>query len=266
MPGDARRHTVLAATDATSFASLRHTAIPRAERYAIGRGLRERVPRSSLAAWDPDTRRGDPVAQVIASNEGRVPRLVPVRIGRMAASPFAFLRGAAAIMAEDFAHLPSTGILPVICGDAHLGNFGFYASPERDLVFDLNDFDEAHPGAWEWDLRRLVASVHMAGRQNGTTEQRCADAVARCVRAYRGHRPRDAARDRAGRPPGPPQDQRPRPAAVHPDQRRGPAHRRGAAADHPALRRARRAARRRPRRVPAHAVHAVAARAGRVPD
>src|SRR5690349_19794354 len=187
MPGDARRHTVLAATDATSFASLRHTAIPRAERYAIGRGLRERVPRSSLAAWDPDTRRGDPVAQVIASNEGRVPRLVPVRIGRMAASPFAFLRGAAAVMAEDFAHLPTTGIVPVVCGDAHLVNFGFYASPERDLVFDLNDFDEAHPGAWEWDVRRLVASVHVAGRQNGHSEQDCRVAVARCVRAYRDH-------------------------------------------------------------------------------
>ena len=187
MPGDTRRHTVLAATDATSFASLRHTAIPRAERYAIGRGLRERVPRSSLADWDPDTRRGDPVAQVIASNEGRVARLVPVRIGRMTASPFAFLRGAAAVMAEDFSALPATGITPVICGDAHLGNFGFYASPERDLVFDLNDFDEAHPGAWEWDLRRLVASVHVAGRQNGASEHECGDAVERCVRSYRKH-------------------------------------------------------------------------------
>ena len=105
----------------------------------------------------------------------------------MSASPFAFLRGAAAIMAEDFASLPATGILPVICGDAHLSNFGFYASPERDLVFDLNDFDEAHPGAWEWDVRRLVASVWMAGRQNGSTEAQCGDAVARCVCAYRDH-------------------------------------------------------------------------------
>src|SRR3954447_5691016 len=187
MAPDAGGHTVLASTDSTGFASLRLAATPRAERYAMGRGLRRQVPRSALELWDPDDRGVDPVQQVIATNEGRVARLVPVRIGRMVASPFTFLRGAAAIMASDFARLPATGITPVICGDAHLGNFGFYASPERDLVFDLNDFDEAHPGAWEWDLRRLVASVHMAGRQNGTTEQRCADAVARCVRAYRDH-------------------------------------------------------------------------------
>jgi uncharacterized protein (DUF2252 family) len=169
------------------FASLRVAATPRAQRYALGRALRRRATRSSLGRWEPADDRPDPVDLVLATNEGRVQRLIPVRIGRMAASPFAFLRGAAAIMAEDFARLPSTGILPVICGDAHLGNFGFYASPERDLVFDLNDFDEAHPGAWEWDLRRLVASVWMAGRQNGSAEQSCGDAVARCVRAYRDH-------------------------------------------------------------------------------
>ena len=87
--------------------------------------------------------------------------------------------------AEDFAGLPATGITPVICGDAHLGNFGFYASPERELVFDLNDFDEAHPGAWEWDLRRLTTSVWVAGRQNGSPEDACGDAVARCVAEYR---------------------------------------------------------------------------------
>ncbi len=103
----------------------------------------------------------------------------------MVATPYAFLRGAAAIHADDFAGLPSTGITPVICGDAHLGNFGFYASPERDLVFDLNDFDEAHPGAWEWDLRRLVASVWVAGRQNGSSEDDCDQAVRGCVAAYR---------------------------------------------------------------------------------
>ena len=180
-------HLVLEATDASAFASLRRPSTPRAERYALGRQLRRRAPRSVLGRWKPPAGRSDPVAVVLDTNEGRVERLIPVRIGRMAASPFAFLRGAAAIMAEDFAGLPSTGILPVICGDAHLGNFGFYASPERDLVFDLNDFDEAHPGAWEWDLRRLVASVFMAGRQNGSTDAQCADAVVRCVRAYRDH-------------------------------------------------------------------------------
>jgi uncharacterized protein (DUF2252 family) len=103
----------------------------------------------------------------------------------MAVSPYAFLRGSAALMAEDFSRLPQTGIEPVICGDAHIGNFGFYASPERNLVFDLNDFDEAHPGPWEWDLRRLTTSFWVAGRQNRLTEGTCEDAVLRCVSAYR---------------------------------------------------------------------------------
>jgi uncharacterized protein (DUF2252 family) len=187
MVQSARGHTVLASTDAAAFASLRHAATPRAERYELGRELRRQVPRSTLADWNEDDRGADPVQQVISGNEGRVARLVPVRIGRMVASPFAFLRGAAAIMAADFSRLPATGITPVICGDAHLGNFGFYASPERDLVFDLNDFDEAHPGAWEWDLRRLIASVHVAGRQNGASEDECGEAVRRCVRSYREH-------------------------------------------------------------------------------
>src|SRR4030095_2527654 len=103
----------------------------------------------------------------------------------MRSSPYAFLRGSAALMAEDFASLPRTGIEPVICGDAHLGNFGFYASPERDLVFDLNDFDEAHPGPWEWDLWRLTTSIWVAGRQNGLADSTCEDAVLWCAAAYR---------------------------------------------------------------------------------
>jgi uncharacterized protein (DUF2252 family) len=157
----------------------------RQDRYRLGRGLRSQVPRSSLATWTPPPDRPDPVQQVIAANEGRLEALIPVRVGRMIASPYAFLRGNAGIMARDFASLPATGITPVICGDAHLGNFGFYASPERDLVFDLNDFDEAHPGSWEWDLRRLVTSVWLAGRQNGCTEDEVAGAVRSCVAAYR---------------------------------------------------------------------------------
>ena len=103
----------------------------------------------------------------------------------MAASPYGFLRGATVVMTNDLARLRTTGITPVICGDAHLGNFGFYASPERDLVIDLNDFDEAHPGPWEWDLRRLVVSLWIAGRQNGMTEAQCGDAVMSCVASYR---------------------------------------------------------------------------------
>lgn len=121
------------------------------------------------------------------SHEGRVEQLIPVRVGRMIASPYGFLRGTAAVMAEDFARLPTIGITPVICGDAHLGNFGFYASPERELVLDLNDFDEAHPGAWEWDLRRLTVSIWVAGRQNGFSEDNCEEAARSCVKAYRDH-------------------------------------------------------------------------------
>jgi uncharacterized protein (DUF2252 family) len=178
-------HTVLASADPTGYASLRTTPTPREERYALGRALRDEVPRKRLGDWNPPAGRPDPVTLVIEAHEGRQDRLIPLRVGRMVASPYAFLRGTAAIMAEDFSRVPSTGITPVICGDAHLGNFGFYASPERALVFDLNDFDEAHPGRWEWDLRRLTASVHVAGRINGASENDCAAAVVRCVAAYR---------------------------------------------------------------------------------
>ena len=127
----------------------------------------------------------DPVAQIVHSHDGRLAPLIPLRVERMVASPYGFLRGATIVMAHDFSRLQATGITPVICGDAHLGNFGFYASPERDLVLDLNDFDEAHPGPWEWDLRRLVVSLWIAGRQNGTTEARCGDSVMACVASYR---------------------------------------------------------------------------------
>ncbi|GIM93108.1 DUF2252 domain-containing protein [Paractinoplanes toevensis] len=167
------------------FSSLRRPARPRAERYELGRSLRERAHRTDMAHWTPPDDRADPVQQVIAQNDGRQDWLVPIRIGRMISSPYAFLRGTANIMADDFARLPATGITPVICGDAHLGNFGFYASPERELVFDLNDFDEAHPGAWEWDLRRLAVSVYVAGRQNGFREAQCGEAVQHCVDEYR---------------------------------------------------------------------------------
>ncbi|WP_433825181.1 DUF2252 domain-containing protein [Actinoplanes sp. CA-015351] len=176
---------VLGSVNDEGFTSLRRAAAPRAERYEVGRSLRDHSPRSDMAHWRPPADRPDPVAQVTASHFGRVPHLIPVRVGRMIASPYAFLRGTSQLMADDFAMLPLTGITPVICGDAHLGNFGFYASPERELVFDLNDFDEAHPGPWEWDLRRLVVSVYVAGRVNGFRESECAHAVKHCVEEYR---------------------------------------------------------------------------------
>lgn len=151
----------------------------------MGRELRRQVPRRSLGDWSAPPGRPDPVQLIIESHQGRLDWLIPVRVGRMAATPYGFLRGAAVVMAADVAALPCTGITPVICGDAHLGNFGFYASPQRDLVIDLNDFDEAHPGGWEWDLRRLVASIWVAGRQNGAGEAGCEAAVRQCVAGYR---------------------------------------------------------------------------------
>ncbi|MET1006454.1 MAG: DUF2252 family protein, partial [Propionibacteriaceae bacterium] len=179
------RHTVLATADSESFASLRRRATSREERYAMGRELRRQVPRKSLGQWSPPAGRPDPVALLQESHQGRLDWLVPVRVARMVSSPYGFLRGTAIVMAEDVARLPSTGITPVICGDAHLGNFGFYGSPEGELVIDLNDFDEAHPGGWEWDLRRLTASIWVAGRENGATEDQCEAAVLSCVADYR---------------------------------------------------------------------------------
>ncbi|HEY0793039.1 MAG TPA: DUF2252 domain-containing protein [Chthoniobacterales bacterium] len=162
------------------------TAMPATEeRKAAGRAVRDRVKRSDLGRWRPAADRPDPADLVAAAHLGRLERLIPVRVGRMLVSPYAFLRGAASLMAEDFQGMPRTGIEPVICGDAHLGNFGFYASPERDLVFDLNDFDEAHPGPWEWDLWRLATSIWVAGRQIGLAESTCEDAVRWCAAAYR---------------------------------------------------------------------------------
>lgn len=178
-------HTVLAQADGAMYRSLRQQSVTRAERYALGKSLRKSVPRSSLADWTVPPNRPDPVDLINASHRGRVDRLIPVRVGRMVESPYGFLRGTAVVMAEDVARLPSTGIMPVVCGDSHLGNFGFYASPERDLVIDLNDFDEAHPGGWEWDLRRLVASIWVAGRHNGTSEEHCGASVRSCVASYR---------------------------------------------------------------------------------
>lgn len=178
-------HVVLETADPAGFQSLRTPATSRAERRKLGRALRKQVPRRDLAIWNPKERREDPIDLVEISHHGRVPELVGVRVARMMSSPYGFLRGSAIVMAADVAPLPATGIRPVISGDSHLGNFGFYRSPEGELIVDLNDFDEAHPGAWEWDLRRLTASVWVAGRENGNSEDSCAEAVRACVHAYR---------------------------------------------------------------------------------
>src|SRR5438876_4743224 len=143
----------------------------RAERYAAGKALRSKAPRINHGEWAPAADRPDPISLLEESNRTRVPELVPIRYGRMSLSPFAFLRGSAIVMASDLAKTLISGIKVQICGDAHLSNFGFFATPERNLVFDVNDFDETLPGPWEWDLKRLAASIVVAGRQNGYIAQ-----------------------------------------------------------------------------------------------
>jgi uncharacterized protein (DUF2252 family) len=156
----------------------------RAERYAAGQALRGKVPRSSHAGWSPRADRLDPVSQLEASNSSRLPDLVPIRYGRMSLSPFTFLRGSANVMAGDLASTPVSGIQVQLCGDAHLSNFGVYATPERDQVFDVNDFDETLPGPWEWDVKRLAASVVVAGQNNNYSAAANRKAVLSAVAAY----------------------------------------------------------------------------------
>lgn len=168
-----------------AFTSFRIKASDRAGRLARGRSYRASTPFESLGNWRLAEDRPSVLGAIQASQRGRLESLFGVRMGRMAASPFGFLRGSANLMAFDVAQLAATGIQTVCCGDAHIGNIGFYRSPEDNLVIDVNDFDEAHIGLWEWDLRRLTASIWVLGRVNGITEQQCRVAVEGCVRAYR---------------------------------------------------------------------------------
>jgi uncharacterized protein (DUF2252 family) len=155
------------------------------ERAAAGRAARSEVRRSSHAAWEPAAGRADPVATLEQQARSRVPELVPIRYGRMSASPFAFFRGAAAVMAADLAATPVSGLRVQACGDAHLSNFGAFAAPDRRLVFDLNDFDETLPGPWEWDVKRLAASFAIAGRENGLKRKERATSLLTAGRSYR---------------------------------------------------------------------------------
>ncbi|MEV5548161.1 DUF2252 domain-containing protein [Streptomyces sp. NPDC052309] len=152
---------------------------------AQGKALRTPVPRSAHAALDLDGARPDAVSAVEESNRGRIPGLAPIRVGRMAATPFAFLRGSAGLMAYDLARTPVTGIGAQICGDAHAANFGLYGDARGGLVIDLNDFDETVHGPWEWDLKRLAASLVLAGREAGADEDTCREAAHDAVGAYR---------------------------------------------------------------------------------
>ena len=157
----------------------------RPEQRGVGRELRAKVSRSSHGAWRPPVNREDPLELLEASNRARLADLVPVRNGRMLQSPFTFYRGAPLVMASDLSKTPSTGIKVQICGDAHLMNFGTYATPERNLVFDVNDFDETHAGPWEWDLKRLAASLVVAARTAGLSDADGVEAVRRCSSEYR---------------------------------------------------------------------------------
>ena len=167
--------------------TMKKRAASRDQRYAAGKAMRDRVPREAHGEWRPAAGRHDPVELVVASSRGRIPELVPLRYGRMSVSPFAFYRGTALNMAADLSRTPVSGIRTQVCGDCHLMNFGGFASSDRRVVFDINDFDETLPGPWEWDLKRLVASFALAARSNGFPPSSERDSVLACARSYREH-------------------------------------------------------------------------------
>ena len=170
-------------TEERRAAEVEHLSV--AERVAIGKAARASTPRSNHAEFEPASDRADPITLLERQAESRVPELVPIRYGRMGVSPFTFYRGAALLQAADLVNTPSSGLRVQLCGDAHLSNFGVFASPERRLVFDINDFDETLPGPWEWDVKRLAASLSVAGRENGYPEPQRKSIVRGAVGAYR---------------------------------------------------------------------------------
>jgi uncharacterized protein (DUF2252 family) len=157
------------------------------ERVAAGKVLRKKIPRSAHAKWKAPANRHDPVQLLKKADHGRLPELLPIRYARMKASPFAFFRGADAVMAGDLAVTPKSGLRVQACGDCHVSNFGGYGSPERRLVFDINDFDETLQAPWEWDVKRLATSIVLVGRGKGDGEHRCEKAVGAAVQTYREH-------------------------------------------------------------------------------
>jgi uncharacterized protein (DUF2252 family) len=159
--------------------------LSRADQLALGKSLRQACPRSSHAAWKAPQDRPDPVHLVLEAEKGRWPELLPLRHGRMVRSAFTFYRGAALTMATDLASTPATGVRVQCCGDAHLCNFGGFATPERHVIFAINDLDETLPAPWEWDVKRLAASFVVACRDNGLRDAAAKDAARTCVRSYR---------------------------------------------------------------------------------
>src|ERR671913_1321290 len=158
---------------------------PVADRAARGKAARAGAPRSAHADWAPPTGRRPPEAVLLEQAADRVPELVPLRHERMLASPFGFFRGAAALMAADLVATPDSGLTVQLCGDAHLSNFGGFAAPDRELVFDINDFDETARGPWEWDVKRLAASIAIAGRELGLAPAARRSTVEEATRSYR---------------------------------------------------------------------------------
>ncbi len=174
-----------AALDGASI-SARQEFRSRGERLAAGQARREKLPREHHADWTPAKGR-DPISILEESNRDRMPELIPIRYGRMLRNPFTFLRGSAGLMAYDLAATPRSGLRAQGCGDCHLSNFGLFATPECNLVFDINDFDETLPAPWEWDVKRLAARFAVAARDNGHSDKKARDAAMACVRAYRKH-------------------------------------------------------------------------------
>ncbi|WP_277183316.1 DUF2252 domain-containing protein [Caballeronia sp. BR00000012568055] len=172
-------------TQTTATSTTTNTSGAADESHASGRALRDAVPFDAHGAWQPASDRPDPVERVLAGNAGRQERLIPLRMQRMAESPFAFLRGSATVMAWDLAKTPSIGHNVIIDGDAHINNFGLFRTPRQDVVFDLNDFDETLVGPWEWDLKRLTASINVAARENNVDIAGRERAVRTACAAYR---------------------------------------------------------------------------------
>ena len=179
------KNTSEAASEGGSGNIQRPAPCSRKECLDAGRTLRETLPRTSHAGWKAPSARRDPIDILEESNRDRLPELVPIRYGRMLRSPFTFLRGSAGLMAYDLATTPTTGLRVQACGDCHLLNFGLFATPERNLVFDLNDFDETLPAPWEWDLKRLAVSFAVGARDNRLSDRNAREIVLECTRAYR---------------------------------------------------------------------------------
>src|SRR6185503_19235533 len=170
----------------TSNAIADRETVGRPERGGEGRSARKIVARRALADWNPDGRGPDAITTILAQNEFRAQDLLPIRHARMAASPWTDFRGAAAVMAADLASTPNTGITVQLCGDAHVLNFGLWRTPERNLSFDLSDFDETLPGPFEWDVKRLAASLVVLARDNGLPEAAARESVSSAYRGYAG--------------------------------------------------------------------------------